>query len=117
MMKIWLGLIIVVISLALMPMAQAEEKLSDYPVIFTVQSASVYEGQSGGCFMWITDGKWSYYVENSGVVHCHTWSVGTVLHGKFSKSGFSWYPQVDLLDYDEQRKLHKYRCNIMQKHQ
>ena len=106
----WLWLTITTMLLAFMPVAQAEEKFSDYPLTFTVQTTSVVPGSA--CFMWITDGQWSYSVQNHGLLHCHTWSPKTVLHGKFANSSF-----IQILDYDELGKLHKYNLEILLKQQ
>jgi hypothetical protein len=95
---------------AFIPVAQAEEKFSDYPLTFKVQTRSVVPTE--GCFMWLTDGQWSYSVENHGLRRCHTWPPGTVLHAKFANSSF-----IQCLDYDEQGKLHKYNLEILQKQQ
>jgi len=103
-------LTITTVLLALMPVAQAEEKLSDYPLNFTVQTASVVP--TSGCFMWVKDDQWSYSVENHGLRQCHTWPPGTVLHGKFANSSF-----IQILDYDELGKLHKYNLEILKKTQ
>ena len=104
---------IAALLIAAAPGLRAGAKSSEYPLRFTVQVATMEPGPSGGCYMWLSDGKWSFYVENTGTLHCHVWDVGTVLSGKFA-FGRSW---IYLLATDDQGKTKKYNCKVIQQRQ
>jgi len=99
-------LILLFAALLVLP-AGAAPNPADFNVQFTVTAA--YMPASGGCFMTFKTGNAAYDVVNSGFKHCHIFSPGAVLTGRFHTYGKQG---IEIYAPDETGKLKVLWCII-----
>jgi hypothetical protein len=86
---------------------------ADFPVEFQVQKASTSGSE---CTMLLVNGQWGYWVSSqaingfSNMKGCSVFHNGSLLRGRFRKSGFSFNKLVDILgkDADGRAKVFTY---------